>query len=601
MAEILFRPRVINRDMKKYQYKTQFDNKTLNVWSLVFSQLSGVKPILVDNLFKAVDDLALGEDENKVCVNFEKNVNNDLKLQYVIDVLKPVFDNFISYYNDKKNYRFLSVYDENDMERRYYDEDLDEDIRKETALINKSFKKCKDELIDVLVDNGFVSLDAMTDKEKMFFKSTIDDTISTFFESQTRSLETYMFAQGVYNYNILKGNERVFDKSPQYKLTNNMVKAIDTLNTISKSYFIEKFRKTGQIKSIIDFEVLKFIDHVNHFANLKGLHESPLLAYNERKDVPNLYELIESLNFFNKSVFDKHLQLNNELSPLANTLIMERALVLKANQQKRVGEDSRPLKVVLEKTDSGETLRKAVFEKGDLLHLVSTKGGHFENVFKDNSLVASELLPFFTPNYVCGDACYGGVHFLHIPVNYNNFDTYPDTHLDKVWYYKDRAYSTYNRDGSYVGFVFDGKVVDENMDFDMMHNMDKLEVNQRLYEKAINSWEKSANFFSQMNGLGAEGLRIDLDKCYQAGMTFKDVRAITLFDGFGASSKVNGSLINDVYRYYGDDIPIVVNGLVVNNPNANSMQVVSRDEVVAKRNAQLEENNISIKSDVKEK
>lgn len=558
-------------DKKSFQNKYQFNDRALVVWSMVLSQVNGVKPMVVDNLFKAIDSISSGENISDVYTQFEININDDLKFQYVIDTLKPVYESFLSHKSDR-DYCFMSSYDEQMMEASYDDDDLRDRIRKEDELIELSYKRCEEEIENCLINNHFIISDMMSPNDKTSFHNGIKQFVEKFFKSQTCALDFYNFCNDIYTYNKEIDNKTPFAKVDKYWGGPKLLETFNTLNEIANSQYVNMIQRYGANFSDVSNEAAEhFADLVKVFASSEGLLENSLLIQEKQVSVPSIEEMIDSFKY--KSVYDELLVNNSELSFCANTLNMARALQLKIAQQSAMGEKASPLKVVLEKNENGDLVQKAVFEKGDLLHLSSGAREHMEGIIKDNALLPSSLLRKF-PNKRYGDACYGGTHFLEIPINYTNIEDIDRSNY-RNWYFKECATSAYNLTGSNIGLIFDGNGLENDEYFDMLHAMNRLQVDARLNEILLMSSRLSSNYYSYVNGAGIEKNRVDYDKCYLSGLTLDRVKAVTLYGTY-----LKQDLIDRTCELFGDIVPVVVKGEVIRSPSNDKVKMVSRDTIV---------------------
>lgn len=564
-----------NIEKNENNNERKINDKTLMAFSVALSQVNAVKPLVEDNMYRAIENLNSGLSVFETAKKFEDDINEDLKFQFVIDKLKPIYESFLSHISDKQNYQFMSIYEADDVyEEMDYDNTWGDDFRKrkldEEEKIKNSFAKCNQEMKQILTKTGFVNDKDLDEVSNKF--------VNKFFTSQSRAEDFYNFCSKIYEQN--KNSDVLNGKAPEFVANSKVTKTIDQLNKIVNSALIKKLMSTNYCGTISEQEKSSFNTLVTEFATSDGFVEmfkDENLRGEIKDNLPSASKMLDVLieNDGNLgSVYEKQAK---DLSNIAKTLYYERVLSLIYLQNEKFGKNSLPVKVYIDKDENGNEVKKAIFEKGDLLHIANVKDGHLESIKQDNCLKAKSLLENFKSNFF-GDAKYGGVHFLEIPVNYNSFDDkcFKDRHnnLDVNYYYS-FAKENYNSSSKKLGFVIDGNVKDEMAKFDLMHSMDNLVVDSRIREISSQSSNNSQNYYSASAGLMNEAERLERDKCYLLGMPLTYTRAITMYNG--SWGKVEESNVNKVLNEFGDEVPVVVNGILVNNPSPSKIEIVDKN------------------------
>ena len=566
----------MDKKIETAENNKQFNDKSLMAISIALSQVNAVKPMVSDNLYRAIEDLNSGMSIFDAARNFEDNINEDLKFQYVIDKMKPLYESFLSHIADKQNYQFMSYYEADDLyEEMDYDDTWGDGYKirkqKEADKIKESFAKCRQEVKECLEKCEFNLAD---------LDSINSQFVDKFFVSQSRAEDFYDFCTKVYEEN--KNSQAVDFKAPKFTATSEVTKTIDKLNKIANSLLVNKLIATNYCGSLSKQDIATFRDSVIDFATSDGfidIFKNENLRGEIKETLPSVSKMLDVLIEKDGTFGPGYEKGCKNLSDMAKTLYFERVLALEYMKNEDFGRKADPLKVYIEKDADGNEVKKAVFEKGDLLHLSNIKG-HLEAIKKDNCLKPLSLLEDFKGNFY-GDAKHGGVHFLEIPEDYNSFGdkkfkgiSIPDVNLA---YFYSCAKQTYNQGGDRAGFVIDGSVVEEMSKFDLMHAMENLVVDQRLRDISNRSSYYSQNYYKTTAGLMNESQRLLRDKCFFLGMPLSYTKAITMFDGSWGNVKQEN--IDKVLQEFGDEVPVVVNGVVVNNPNPAKVEIVDKDYI----------------------
>ena len=98
-----------NIEKNENNNERKINDKALMAFSVALSQVNAVKPLVEDNMYRAIENLNSGLSVFETAKKFEDDINEDLKFQFVIDKLKPVYESFLSHILDKQNYQFMSI------------------------------------------------------------------------------------------------------------------------------------------------------------------------------------------------------------------------------------------------------------------------------------------------------------------------------------------------------------------------------------------------------------------------------------------------------------------------------------------------------------
>ena len=604
-----------------YKNKANLNNNELMAYAVALSRINGVKPMVLDNLCVAIEELSNGERIFNVATNFVENINEDLKFQHVINKLKPVYDSFLSHITDYKNYKFMtSLETDSNYEDDMYDdwEGVDPNsyynrLQKDKFLIEKSYKNCKNEIKKFLIDNGCFNNDSFEIRQtksmysnqmmkikfidqphiynEIHFKDEeidyyIEEWVKNFFKSQTRAFDFYNFSKFVCE---KCDSDRIFVGAPKYQGSPNIVRAIEKLNCIVGSSLVYTLSKTDNLGMVSNESKKTFGRLIDDFATCKGIQELQKHELFKEETKQNFYltdRLID--NFVDKgSVFDNALdfQLKNISNP-AKVLYFERLLQMKYLQGCLIGSKAKPVKVYLDKDENGNEVKKVVVEKGDLMHMAFVKNGHIQSIVKDKALVAEALLDKEFSSNRFGDACFGSVHFAVSGQNFNNFKEYTEDN-EQSSYFKTAMIDTYNTYGDKAGFVFDGELSEIDSQFDLMHTMDDLQVDERCVEICRASASRSSGYYSEVAGNRFESNRLLYDQAYWMGVSLNSLKHIYLCNG--AWQPLSAETVDTVKDVFENKVPIFANGVLVNNPPERCIEIVDKD-YIATSNAELSGN-----------
>lgn len=537
-------------------------------YAVALSQMNGVKPLVVDSTFKAMIDLHNGNNVDQTLTNMQDNINDQLKFQYFIDNMKPLYDNLIEHLTDGRYTLYVYNVDDADEDMIYKDDDYCERQIILHKKRNDTFLKINQEVVEWLTGFGLV--------EDCVSREQIKSFVNDFYNSQTRAYDFYEFCKLVYKDNK---QANAFDKAPVFVVNHDTKQFVTDLDELANSSLVYMLDKTNSFDglSVAVRDYINKIDTIIRSKEYLSFCKNQNFRGKIKTNIPPVEAMMQSLVNCNGELDKPSTEFVDKLNDIAKTLFFERTLSNKILQAQKMGANGKRLKVYLQKEKDGSVTRHAIFNKGDLLHMAKIKDDRLDSILNDNCLLPYTLQDNKFVHGRYGDASVGGVHCLHVPVDFSDMSELDKKSQDrKRSYFHYCATSTYNDGGETLGFVFDKSVAQQNQDFEQMHFLENFVVDERREKLCKNIKYLSANYYSYVMGAMNEKERLIYDKCYFLGMPLSDIKCLTMFDGSWSYDKIKQDQVEQVKDKIGNNVPFVVNGVLVNEPSPEKIEVVKK-------------------------